>query len=73
MVDRNPIGPEAPPSWVDRSRSPIVALVVFTGGLVVSVLLGLDDLDTPIDGVLLAIGVGWLTMCWFATAERVHA
>ena len=51
----------------------IVALAVFTGGLVVSVLLGLDDLDTPIDGVLLAIGVGWLTMCWFATAERVHA
>jgi hypothetical protein len=51
----------------------IAALAVFTAGLVVSVLVGVDDLDTPIEGVLLAIAGGWLTMCWFAIAERVHA
>jgi hypothetical protein len=46
---------------------------VFTAGLVVSVLVGLDDLDTPIDAIGITIAIGWLTMCWFATAERVHA
>ena len=51
----------------------ILALAVFTAGLVVSVLVGLDDLDTPVDAIGLTIAVGWLTMCWFATAERVHA
>ena len=51
----------------------ILALAVFTAGLVVSVLVGFDDLDTPIDAIALTIAVGWLTMCWFATAERVHA
>jgi hypothetical protein len=39
----------------------------------VSVLLGFDDLDTPMDVIGLAIAVGRLAMCWFATAERVHA
>jgi hypothetical protein len=51
----------------------IVALAALTAGLVVSVLLGFDDLDTPMDVIGLAIAVGWLAMCWFATAERVHA
>lgn len=51
----------------------IVAFAVFTAGLVVSVLVGFDDLDTPMDVIGLAIAVGWLTMCWFAIAERVHA
>jgi glycerol uptake facilitator-like aquaporin len=51
----------------------IVALAVFTASLVVSVLVGLDNLDTPIERVLLAIAVGCQTMCWFATAERLHA
>jgi hypothetical protein len=46
---------------------------VFTAGLVIGVLPGVDDLDTPTEVILLAIAVGWLTMCWFATAERVYA
>jgi hypothetical protein len=49
-----------------------VAIAVLTAGLFVSVLLGLDDLDTPIDVMGLAIAVAWLTMCWLATAERVY-
>jgi hypothetical protein len=51
----------------------IGALAALTAGLVVGVLLGFDDLDTPTDVIGLAIAVGWLAMCWFATAERVHA
>jgi hypothetical protein len=58
--------------WVDRSGHTIVALAALTAGLVVSVLLGFDDLDTPMDVIGLAIAVGWLATCWFATAERVH-
>jgi hypothetical protein len=34
---------------------------------------GFNDLDTPIDAIGLTIAVGWLTMCWFAITERVHA
>jgi hypothetical protein len=73
MVGRNPVGAEAPPSGVNALGHTIVALAVFTAALVVSALLGSDDLDTPIEGLLLAIAVGWLSMCWFATAKRVHA
>ena len=51
----------------------IVALAVFTAGLVIGVLPGVDDLETPTEVILLAIAVVWLTMCWFATAERVYA
>jgi hypothetical protein len=51
----------------------IVALAAFTVVLAISVLNGLDDLDTLIDAIGLTAAVGWLTMCWFATAERVHA
>jgi hypothetical protein len=36
----------------------IVALAVLTAGLVVSAFLGMDDLDTPMDIVGLAISVG---------------
>jgi hypothetical protein len=51
----------------------IVALAALTGAVVVSVLLGLDDLDTATDVIILAVAVGWLAVCWFATAERLHA
>jgi hypothetical protein len=51
----------------------VVALAAVTAGFVASVLLGLDDLDTPIEVALLAIAVGWLAICWFATAESVYA
>lgn len=51
----------------------IVALAAFTVVLAISVLNGMDDLDTLIDAIGLTAAVGWLTMCWFATAERVHA
>jgi hypothetical protein len=51
----------------------IVALATLTGAVVVSVLLGLDDLDTATDVIVLAVAVGWLAVCWFATAERLHA
>ena len=51
----------------------VVALAALTAALVVAVILGLDDLDTPMDVIGLAIAVGWLAVCWFATAERVYA
>jgi hypothetical protein len=51
----------------------IVALAVLTAGLVVTVFLGMDDLDTPMDVIGLAISVGWLAICWIATVERVYA
>jgi hypothetical protein len=33
----------------------------------------MDDIDTPMDIIGIAISVGWLAICWIATAERVYA
>jgi hypothetical protein len=51
----------------------VVALATLTGAAVVGLLLGLDDLDTATDVVALVVAVGWLAVCWFAAAERLHA
>jgi len=51
----------------------VLAIVMLTGALAVSVLLGLDDLDTATDVIVLAVAIVWLAVCWFATAERLHA
>ena len=51
----------------------VLAIVMLTGALAVSVLLGRDDLDTATDVILLAVAIVWLAVCWFATAERLHA
>jgi hypothetical protein len=46
---------------------------MLTGAVAVSVLLGLDDLDTATDVIVLAVTIVWLAVCWFATAERINA
>jgi hypothetical protein len=46
---------------------------MLTGAVAVSVLLGLDDLDTATDVIVLAVAIVWLAVCWFATAERINA
>lgn len=51
----------------------VIALGTLTGAVVVGVVVGLDDLDTATDVIVLGVAVVWLAVCWFATAERLHA